>query len=129
MLSRIKSNMKLEKNPIVRIIPLFLKKFIVKIVYNYIGTGANTMSFSNLGIVTMPQDCSKYIDRFEFANGVSKGTPINATAVTYNNLSIITFTSCIIERKFQSFVVQKLLKDNVNFIIETNDLEVEHEKM
>ena len=129
MLARIKTNMKLEKNPIVRITPLFIKKLIVKLVYKYIGSGANTMSFSNLGLVIMPDECSKHIDRFEFANGVSKETPINCTTVTYNDLCTISFTSCIIERKFQLFAIKKLMEDGVNLIIETNDLEVEHEKM
>ena len=129
ILGRIKTNIKLEKNPFVRAIPLFIKKVIVKIVYGVIGANANTMSFSNLGVVVMPPECEKYIDRMEFANGSSIDSPINTTIVTYNNKSVITFSSCIIERNLQKAIINRLLNDEVKLIIETNDLEVEHEKM
>jgi hypothetical protein len=87
------------------------------------------MSFSNLGVVVMPPECEKYIDRMEFANGSSIDSPINTTIVTYNNKSVITFSSCIIERNLQKAVINRLSNDEVKLIIETNDLEVEHEKM
>lgn len=129
MLARMKANIKLETNPFIRIIPLTVKKLIMKIGYKILGSNANTMSFSNLGLINLPSGCEKYIDRLEFANGASKSSPINCTAVSYNNKAVITFTSCIVERKFQSFVLKKLIDDGVQLIIETNDLEVEHEKM
>ena len=129
MLARIKTNMKLEKNPLVRAVPLLLKRLVVQIAYKIIGSGANTMSFSNLGIVNMPLDCAKYIDHFEFANVSGKSSPINTTAITYNGITVISFTTCVIERKFEHTMIQQLLKDDVKLIVETNDLEVEHEKM
>lgn len=129
MLSRLKTNIKLEKNPIVRIVPLHLKQFIIKLAYKKLGGNANTMSFSNLGIVKFPQETEKYVDKIEFAMGASKACPINCTAVSYNDKTVITFTSCIIERKFQLLVLKKLISDDVKLVIETNDLEVEHEKM
>ena len=87
------------------------------------------MSFTNLGLITMPRDSKNHIERLEFAISANKATPINCAAVSYNNKTVLTFSSCIIERKFQQFVIQKLIEDNVDVIIETNDLEVEHEKM
>lgn len=129
MLARIKTNIKFEKNPLTRIIPLFIKKLVTKFIYKHVGRNANTMSFSNLGIALFPPSCPNYIDRMEFAMGASSSSPINCTAITYNNKTIITMTTCIIERKFELFTIKKLKEDNVELIIETNDLEVEHEKM
>ena len=129
MLARLKTNIKLETNIFIRIIPLFIKKIFMKIGYKILGKNANTMSFSNLGLVNLPNDCTKFIERLEFANGASKSSPINCTAISYNNSCVITFTSCIIERNFQLFVIKSLINDDVELVVETNDLEVEHEKM
>lgn len=124
MLARIKTNMKLEKNVFVRFMPLFIKSIIIKIVFHFIGTGSNTISFSNLGKVNLPKDMIQHIERFDFANGGSKYAPISIGAVGYQNILTLTFTSRIIERKLQKAIIQHLINDDVSLVCETNDLEV-----
>lgn len=124
MLARIKTNMMLEKNVFVRFMPLFLKSIIIKIVFHFIGTGSNTISFSNIGKVNLPKDMIPYIERFDFANGGSKYAPINVGAIGYENKFTLTFTSRIIERKLQKAIIEHLIKDEVSLVCETNDLEV-----
>lgn len=124
MLARLKTNMKLEKNFFVRFMPLAIKVLIIRLVYKFIGTGSNTMSFSNLGLMEVPSEMIKYVERFDFANGASSKSPINASLVTYNNKTVLTFASAIIERNLQKKVIEFLLSDGVNLHVETNDLEV-----
>lgn len=124
LLRRIKANILLEKNFFVRFMILPIKYVIVKIVFKYLGTGVNTMSFSNLGVVNIPEDMRQYIDRYEFAIGANKGAPINAGLITFNNLSVLAFTSAIIERKIQKRVIEILQSDGVQLVVTTNDLEV-----
>ena len=124
MLARIKTNMMLEKNVFVRFMPLFLKSIIIKIVFHFIGTGSNTISFSNIGKVNLPKDMIPHIERFDFANGGSKYAPINVGAIGYENKFTLTFTSRIIERKLQKAIIEHLIKDEVSLVCETNDLEV-----
>lgn len=124
MLARIKTNMLLEKNVFVRFMPLFIKSIIIKIVFHFIGTGSNTISFSNLGKVELPKDMVEHIERFDFANGGSKYAPINLGGIGYQNKMTLTFTSRIIERKLQKAIIEHLIKDNVSLVCETNDLEV-----
>ena len=124
MLARLKTNMKLEKNFIVRFMPLAIKILIIRLVYSFIGTGSNTISFSNLGIIDVPSEMIQYVERFDFANGASSTSPVNASLVTYNNKAVLTFADAIIERKLQKKVIELMLNDGINLYIETNDLEV-----
>lgn len=124
MLSRIKTNIKLEKNIFVRFMILPLKTLIVRSVYKIIGTGANTLSFSNIGKVELPQEMNEHIDRIDFANGASNDAKINATLISYNNKSILTFSSVLIERQLQFSVINMLQKLGVKLVVTTNDLEV-----
>ena len=66
----------------------------------------------------------QYVERFDFANGASVKAPINAAVVSYNNKTVLTFASAIIERKLQKKVIDLLINDGVKLHIETNDLEV-----
>ena len=72
----------------------------------------------------VPSEMIKYVERFDFANGASSKSPINASLVTYNNKTVLTFASAIIERNLQKKVIEFLLSDGVNLHVETNDLEV-----
>ena len=101
MLARLKTNMKLEKNFLVRFMPLVIKILIIRLVYSFIGTGSNTISFSNLGLMEVPSEMIKYVERFDFANGASINAPVNVSLVTYNNKTVLTFADAIIERKLQ----------------------------
>lgn len=124
LLGRIKANVKLEINMFTRCIPLFIKRFIVKMVYRMLGSGVNTLSYSNLGIVNVPEEMKKYVDRMEFLNDASKYTPINVGSITFGKYFVLSFTSDIIERKLQTSVIRMLKNDGVNLVVETNDLEV-----
>ncbi len=124
LLGRIKANVKLEINMFTRCIPLCIKQFIVKMVYRTLGSSVNTLSYSNLGVVNVPIEMQKYIDRMEFLNDASKYTPINVGSVSFGNYFVLSFTSDIIERKLQRTVIRMLKDDGVDLIIETNDLEV-----
>ena len=89
-----------------------------------LGSGVNTLSYSNLGIVNVPEEMKKYVDRMEFLNDASKYTPINVGSITFGKYFVLSFTSDIIERKLQTSVIRMLKNDGVNLVVETNDLEV-----
>lgn len=124
LLGRIKTNVNLEINMFTRCIPLFIKSTVVKLVYRILGSGVNTLSYSNLGVVNVPQEMYEYIDRLEFLNDASKYTPINVGSVSFGKHFVLSFTSDIIERKLQRTVINMLKNDGINLVVETNDLEV-----
>jgi NRPS condensation-like uncharacterized protein len=121
---RLVSNVKFERNFLLRITPLFIKKFAIRIGYYLLGASANTGSFSNLGIVEVPSDMAPLIDKVIFTIGASHNNPINMSAITFNGNLVLVISSSIRERNIQREMFQQMIKDGVDIIIETNELEV-----
>lgn len=63
--ARMNNLIKFEKVPIVRILPLELKSVCMRLAAKF-SSGDDTASFSNIGRITMSEECSDYIDFFEF---------------------------------------------------------------
>lgn len=55
--------MRLEKNPLVRAVPLEIKKYFL-MVGAEIGSRSITAVYSNIGIVRFPEEYQKFIERF-----------------------------------------------------------------
>ncbi len=120
---RVAGNVKMEKILILRIVPLVLKKFALKLGYHRLSTKANSFCFSNLGDIDLPLDMQKYITKVTFINGASKSAPINLGMVYYKDNVYMTFSSSIIEREFLRTFFRTLSSLGLNITLENNDLE------
>lgn len=123
--ARLVSNVKIEKNIFIRILPLFIKKIALKLSYKAYGSDLSTFSFSNLGVIKVPKDIYKYVDNIYFMLGTNTAGPTNLAASTFNNVLTLTFSSRIIERQIQKEFIRFLSNQGLNITIQTNDLEVE----
>ena len=83
MAAMIAINVNSEKNPLLRIVPLFIKNFVMKLVFNAVGERKTCFSFSNLGVVNVPEEFSAYVDRLDFVLGNQASAPYNTSAITY----------------------------------------------
>jgi len=129
MQARLVQNVKLEKNIFVRIIPLFIKKYAMRLGYKLMASTIDTMNFSNLGIARCPEGFENYVERFEFVLGASKSLPMNASSISYNNTFVLSLSISTLERELPRCVINQLVKDGIDITIETNDLEVQDEEM
>ncbi|MBQ6817404.1 MAG: hypothetical protein IJO27_03140 [Bacilli bacterium] len=123
LLPRVIGNIKFEKMWILRIVPLFLKKFALKIGYARASSKANSLCISNLGEIDLPEEMKKYVKKIIFSNGAMKETPINLGVTYYNDLVYMTFTSSIVERDFQKVFFRELVNLGLDVTLENNDLE------
>lgn len=92
MAAMIATNVNNEKQMILRLAPLFVKNFVMKLIFNAVGERKSCFSFSNLGVVNMPQEFSDRVDRMDFVLGVQSSAPYNTSAITYGgklNLNVI----------------------------------------
>lgn len=83
MAARIAGNVKHEKRMILRIMPLFVKNAALKIGFLLAGERKSCFSFSNLGVVRMPEEFMRYVTRLDFVLGVQASAPYNTSAITY----------------------------------------------
>lgn len=112
-------NVKLGKNPIAKIVPLFLKKALVRLAYIEIRK-YTTITFSNIGRIGVIGQYKKYIDEFLFLIAPEPVETIKCSACTFENKLIFTFTTILentdIEKRFYEFLKEK----NINVEIESN---------
>ena len=104
------SNVKLGINPFIKMIPLILKKPIVKLSYIEIRK-YTTMTFSNIGRIGIIGNYKKYIDDFFMLIAPEPVEKIKCSACSFENHIVVTFTSildnCDIEKQFYEFLTQK----------------------
>lgn len=122
--AQIVANVVLEKNIFMRITPLFLKDFALKIGYKAWGDSINSLTISNLGKVELPKSMDPFVEKIVFSNGASNTIPINCGVVSHGNNLVISFTSAIIERDFQREFFRLLTNFGIDVVIESNELEV-----
>lgn len=111
-------NVKAEKNIALRVAPLVFKNLTLKTVFSLYGERLTTSTLSNVGRMTLPEEMSDLVERFDFLIGAPKENAYNCAVVSYNDILSISFTSIII----QNIVLEKF----VHFFVE-NGIEVKVE--
>lgn len=91
MRANINKNVKFERNPFIRAIPLFMKNLIVSNTYKAYGEGSYTMVLSNLKTTHFPAEMKKHIRCIYYTLGVSELNPMNCVLVSYEDKMIVTF--------------------------------------
>ena len=107
----------LEKNPILRLVPLEIKTpFLVA--GTTLGGRAITAIYSNVGIIRMPEEYREYITRFGlFASTDS----LQLCSCSFGDEMILSFTSKIPNGNIERNFVEKLKKEQVSCEMREND--------
>lgn len=124
LLARIVKNVRIEKNLLLRVVPLAIKEIFLRIGYRVMGDKVNTTSFSNIGPVKLPLGMAPFIDRIEFNIGASFRAPLNMGVVSYGDKLVISFASAIVERDMIREFFRLFSDFGIDVFIETNELEV-----
>ena len=124
MQARIFQNVKIEKNLLLRLVPLVIKEIVLRMGYKVWGDNANSLSFSNIGRVILPEAMGPYIDKVEFCNGASYRAPINLAVISFEDKLVMSFSGAIVERDIQREFFRLLSDFGLAVLIETNELEV-----
>jgi len=83
MASMIAKNVGDERPLPLRMTPLFIKNFVMKLIFDAVGEKKSCFSFSNLGVVNVPEEFSSKVNRLDFVLGVQSCAPYNTSAITY----------------------------------------------
>jgi NRPS condensation-like uncharacterized protein len=120
MAAKIATNVNSEKSLLIKMIPLFVKNGVMKMVFNMVGECKSCLSLSNLGNVDLPEEMKPYVKRFDFVLGVQATAPYNCGVVSYNGkvyINIIRNTKePFLERQFFT----DLLKLGLSVEVESN---------
>lgn len=105
-----------EKIFLIRLIPIFIKDIVLKCIHHFLAY-YKTLSFSNIGIIKVPEELEKNINMF----GVFTSTDsISSCMCSYKDKLVITFTSHFIDHEIQKNFVRFLTDENIEITVNTN---------
>lgn len=90
-------NTKLENNIFAKFIPLFIKNFMINLVFKHIEDKTKTMTISNFGNIVLPDEMKDYISHFEAVLYPTIHSPLNCGVCSFEDKLSITFERTIIE--------------------------------
>lgn len=104
----INANVRSERNFLVRIMPLSVKNFALKLIYNRVGERQFTSTLTNLGQIKLPAKASEYIEHYFMVLGATKLNKINLTAISFGDECALTFSTRLQETSIMRNFFQKL---------------------
>ena len=116
----IATNIADEKNIALRLVPLFLKNLVMKMVFNAVGENQACLSLSNMGQVIVPDEMKPYISRFDFILGVQVAAPYNCGVLSYGDTTYINFIRNFREPALERHFFQILQKVGLETLVESN---------
>lgn len=121
----ITTNAATQQNPLIRIVPLFIKDFVVRQFYTKIQDCNSSAGLTNMGALKVPDDMKPYIERFDIYMGQPFSSRTNCAIVSFEDILTINFASSIIEADVERLFFRKLVQDGIHVKIESNrDMEV-----
>lgn len=117
LLSEMAFTSTVAKNPIIKYIPLFLKRFFIKLGRELVTASKQTIILSNLGRITLPAGLEKELESITFALNCNGRTPLNMSVASFKGKTFITFTSILKEKLFQARFLQYLKEFGLDFTL------------
>lgn len=120
MASRIAANVLPQLNPLVKFAPLFVKNMVMNAVYRSTGEKKGCLNISNLGVINLPDELKKYVNRIEFIIGPQKSYPNNCSVASYNGKTYINMIRNIQQSELERLFFSKLVELGIPVEIESN---------
>ncbi len=118
--ARITTNVRSERNPFLRVMPLFIKNIAMKTVYNFVGDSLTASSFSNLGAISLPPEMERHVTRMDFILGPLSSNRVVLAGLSYRGTLYLNFTRTIREPLLEREFFTRLVKLGIPVKIESN---------
>ncbi len=117
--AKFSTNVASEKNLLMKMVPLFLKDPLMKSYYLLIGDRYNSTTLSNLGLVRLPDEMAKYVERISFMIGAGLN-PVSCTCVSFGNKLCFNITRTIEEPLVEKAFFKMLAGMGFHITLESN---------
>lgn len=75
---------------LLRFVPLIIKRPIAYLIYGHLSDNVFTTTFSNLGVITLPEAFSEHVDKFDFVLGPSVQNRAVCSLCSYGDRAVLT---------------------------------------
>lgn len=116
----ITTNAETQRNPVIRVVPLFIKDLVVRTFYTKIQDRNSSAGLTNMGALKVPEGMKPYIERFDIYMGQPFSRRTNCAIISFGDVLTINFASSIIEADVERYFFRKLVKDGIHVKIESN---------
>ena len=122
----ITTNASTQRNPFIRVVPLFIKDFVVRTFYTKVQDKNSSAGLTNMGALHVPEDMKPCIERFDIYMGQPFSSRTNCAIISFEDVLTINFASSIIEADVERYFFRKLVQDGIHVKIESNRSLNEH---
>lgn len=105
----------------IRLIPLIIKQPVAKMVYGFIGEKIYTTTFSNLGVVSMPEPLIEHIESMDFCLGAQDMNRLACSLVTCGKVSTFSISKMTQDPTFEEKMYALLMQDGINVTVEGSE--------
>ncbi|AXI10361.1 alcohol acetyltransferase [Oceanobacillus zhaokaii] len=112
-----------EKSLALRLMPSPIKDIVAPSIYSFFGEGQYTSGLSNLGIVRVPSEMEKFIERVECYPPPSIGNKVKAMLISYQQHMYISFGNLSRDRMLEREFFRSIRELGIEVTVETNDEE------
>ena len=100
--AKIATNVASERSPVLRVMPLFIKNAVMRVVFDMVGEIKSCVCLSNLGRVELPEAMAPYVERMDFIIGVPAKAHYNCGVVSWNGTMNVNFIRNVREPELES---------------------------
>ena len=118
--SMMTQNLKIEKNPFTKYIPLGIKNLGVAITFLLTGEQTTSALISNIGPVSLPEIMKEHIEKYMFFTGPGKLNGARCGVITFDDKLVFTFSNCYQESDIEREFFTRLVKMGIHVKIESN---------
>lgn len=116
----ITTNAATQQHPFIRIVPLFLKDFVVRSFYTRVQDKNSSAGLTNMGAIRVPENMKPYVERFDIYMGQPFSSRTNCAIISFEDILTVNFASSIVESDVERYFFRKLVEDGISVTIETN---------
>jgi NRPS condensation-like uncharacterized protein len=117
--AKMSTNVSSEKNGVIRALPLIIKNPIMKLIHFLVGDRYNSCTLSNLGLVTLPEEMSQYVQKIDFMLGAGQN-PISCSCIGYEKTVSFNISRTITESVVERLFFTRLVKMGIHTKLESN---------
>lgn len=118
--SMMTQNMKIERNPVAKLLPLPIKDLGVGIGFLITGEQTTSVLISNLGPIRLPEDMAEHIEKIVFYTGPGKLNGTRCGVASFGDTLAFAFSNCYEESDIEKEFFTRLVKTGVHVKIESN---------
>ena len=106
----------------VRLVPLFIKCPVARLIYGFLGDRAFTTTLSNLGVVEVPGEMGEHIRKMDFVLGTVALARAACSMVTVNGVATLSVAKLTTDPSFEERLYALLKETGLNIRVSGSEL-------